>query len=280
MEPLLDAADVEFFRGAADRATQKMRRTRADDCPTCAGPDSARFRECRSAGDGSLFDGAPMCRYASAAALAAHDAEVRSERVQRLTGAGVSDPDILRIVPGAVAEPPQPPAGAFASPADRDLHELARLAVDDFGRGRADETILVLAGDPGAGKSLLAAWVVATLRGSRKWLSPATFGSPDAWDAARADAFGAYLVVMDDAGRERDGETKWASSTLAELLCARADAGRRTVITTNIGKPEFAARYGARLVSRMAQRGRWLDCGKTDLRIASRRALRVVGATP
>jgi hypothetical protein len=56
------------------------------------------------------------------------------------------------------------------------------------------------------------------------------------------------LLILDELGNE-DGD---GERGLGRLLCDRvSDDGRRTIVTTNLSRDNFAARYGKRLMSRL-----------------------------
>lgn len=110
---------------------------------------------------------------------------------------------------------------------------------------------LVLSAPPGRGKSWVATWVVAEVAALPMWLPAAECRVGQAWDGLRQKAMKSGLLVVDDLGEEASGE--WGVRELATLLEGRHNAGKRTVVTTNLPPPEIAARYGERLLSRWAQ---------------------------
>lgn len=128
--------------------------------------------------------------------------------------------------------------------------------------------VLALAGGPGCGKSVAAAWVVATAGGL--WVSAeqavrvfaSNFGEP-LEEQRRLRECG--LLVVDDVGTELDAQRMAAA--LIELLNARKSRRRRTVLTLNLGKSAFVARYASdRLGDRMHESCEWVSCGGENLR--------------
>lgn len=147
--------------------------------------------------------------------------------------------------------------------------------------------VLMLAGGVGSGKTLAAAWALSqnfeVLRPYRiakgdlapqivwrsgyfvtlEWLVDRSLFQEDD-RLARQRALETSLLVLDDVGTERgDGE-----AALRDLLSTRMAAGRRTILTTNLGRDAFEGRYRARLMSRIRGEGLVVGCGDVDLRVA------------
>jgi DNA replication protein DnaC len=134
--------------------------------------------------------------------------------------------------------------------------------------------VIVLAGGTGSGKSVSAAHVLLSRRAGI-WRTgaelcrtvAAQFGDQvDDQELCR----NAGALVVDDVGAELDPVRMTA--TLIELIEHRKRSARymRTVITTNLNRHAFAARYNdARLHSRMAREERtvsWTDVNDCDMR--------------
>lgn len=126
------------------------------------------------------------------------------------------------------------------------------------------EWLLVLAGPPGTGKTIAAAYALARVGGH--WLSARNLANPkfDISAAERAD-----LLVLDDLGGEYSGASSFGPDRAAALLEMRHEEERRTIITTNLKEPDLAARYGARLASRLKEQGRFIACVGADMRGAA-----------
>lgn len=129
--------------------------------------------------------------------------------------------------------------------------------------------LLAMIGKPGLGKTVAAGFVLADF--ARKWdwnggatgetAPPAMFvpaarmtrlsSFDDADQTLFAHAQRAQLVVVDDIG---DEATDFAKGHVVDLLKARIDANRRTVITSNLAPKAFKERYGDALADRIAGR--------------------------
>lgn len=129
----------------------------------------------------------------------------------------------------------------------------------DFG---GDETSLVLAGPPGVGKSIAAVYAVAR-EGGR--LLPARRLQDLDLDLAGYATTGGVLVI-DDLGCEYAGQSGWAVARATELLEWRHANAGRLIITTNLRRPDFAARYGARVDDRLREGAKWINAVGESLR--------------
>jgi hypothetical protein len=121
------------------------------------------------------------------------------------------------------------------------------------------EWLLVLAGPPGAGKSLAAACALATLGGM--WV-PAEGLADIKFDAKTARPW--PLVVIDNLGLEYAGPGAYGISRAEQLLVHRHSENRRTIVTTNMrrrtldGVMGFEERYGGRVAERLARGGKYV----------------------
>lgn len=168
----------------------------------------------------------------------------------------------------------------FDRPDDRDeLTATKMLASVQAWMGRNDVApVLILSGGPGVGKTVAAAWALASMASSAhaddfvkastiaRWFS-AQFGEMVEWaEAAKRRP----LLIVDDVGAEADPIQM--SAALLELIDARQHSAlrNRTILTTNLSPKAFANRYpDPRLASRMApQFGavRWCVASGPDLR--------------
>lgn len=142
----------------------------------------------------------------------------------------------------------------------------AGAAVADLSSGArvtfaGDEWALALGGAVGVGKSVAAAWWL--LQGGR-WARAADLARPD--DELWSRLCGSARVVLDDVGEEYAGASGYATARVAELLAHRHAHGLATVLTTNLNRAEFAARYGARVDDRLRERGKWIGLVGESLR--------------
>jgi DNA replication protein DnaC len=125
----------------------------------------------------------------------------------------------------------------------------------------SNRRILVLAGLPGVGKSVAAAYAIRRYRG--RWAKASYIakvqGFSQEHENARARLKETRLLVIDDLGAENN--TDHSRSAIEELIADRYDEGVRTVITTNLDAKQFKAAYTARIRDRIiAERGyEWCD---------------------
>jgi hypothetical protein len=152
--------------------------------------------------------------------------------------------------------------------------------------------ILVLASAPGSGKTVAGvARVRDHIAAPRNWTPrtdyddehrrtiPHFVGLLPVWTTAaalaRLDHFSdaalkpymqARLLVIDDLGAEYLDAKGFFASLFDELLDARYGGKLPTVITTNLDAAGFATRYGVRIVDRIRESGRFINCGNTSLR--------------
>jgi DNA replication protein DnaC len=134
--------------------------------------------------------------------------------------------------------------------------------------------LCVLAGPPGTGKSVAAAYAVLQAKTADKVVSyldsrDGSIGSavldgapPGArWVQARALWTGVFdrplweaagrvsLLVIDDLGAEPADDK--VTPLIASVLCERVDARRKTIVTTNMDPNLIHRRYGGRLADRL-----------------------------
>lgn len=134
---------------------------------------------------------------------------------------------------------------------------------------KGTETLLVLAGIPGAGKTLAACEPLAETEGMYLRASALSDRRFDLRDAEYA-----RLLVLDDLGVEFLDDKGWALARLAEVIEVRHARKFRTIITTNLRRrkkepsdpPQWAERYGARLDSRMDEGGLFVSVAGESLR--------------
>lgn len=171
-----------------------------------------------------------------------------SHAIRRLTRAGV--PSVL-LVDARKSWP---------------VKSSARVAAESWWVGdRGLQPALVLAGPTGVAKSTAAAWVSLAWAQQFSWEQPS--GSrvvPFVWlDGAELQRIAGFdanaammldaaetarLLVIDDAANE---STAKAVATLSDVIRARCDHRRLTVLTTNVTGIEFRKRYGVPLSDRL-----------------------------
>lgn len=136
-------------------------------------------------------------------------------------------------------------------------------------RRKLEKPWLVLSGPAGVGKTVAVAHMLWTLGGrfvradELVRLFASMFGEQYEKQQELRDA---HSLVIDDVGGELD-HTRMLPALL-DLLDSRKSAyNRPTIVTTNLGKKDFAARYSnERLMSRMAESVHWVSLSGEDLR--------------
>lgn len=127
---------------------------------------------------------------------------------------------------------------------------------------RARGLILVLGGEPGTGKTAAIAHALARVEQTALFVSAAEIGAtPRNGYSDNAHAWRRWesvaVLAVDDVGLEQGDPSQFAT-----LLTMRHDAGRATLVSTNLGRKDFVARYitgevGPRLIDRLVnKRGR------------------------
>ena len=139
---------------------------------------------------------------------------------------------------------------------------------------------LLLTGAPGLGKTFLSACIAGTV--SEKGFSvvyaeagklfsdfeAAHFSKGDDADAAKAEVRRytlCDLLIFDDLGTEMT--TAFTVSALYELINTRLNAGKKTVINTNLSVSDISARYSPQIASRLAGEYQVLPFFGKDIRI-------------
>ena len=144
----------------------------------------------------------------------------------------------------------------------------ARAAVVEF-LGSPDACVLVLSGGPGSGKSIAAAEAICgEVMGV--WVEAGELTAPPddgGFDPDKRMREFPGCVVIDDAGAEYNSGKAYAAGRIEAAIISRVNAGRRTIVTTNLPGPEFAEKYGKRVVSRVdGDPIGWRAVGNTDMR--------------
>jgi hypothetical protein len=162
---------------------------------------------------------------------------------------------------------------------DGDVDQTAAMAAVGMGI-----TLLVLSGSPGTGKTFAAVrWIVDYVNDSKNWTPPGVvhrmLGRPpvwttgpslsrwDHWDPEQmAKLLRAPRLVIDDLGTEFLDKGGFYASLLDEVINQRYEASLPIVITTNLDKDGFKARYGERIADRIRQSGKAMGCGNQSMR--------------
>lgn len=125
-----------------------------------------------------------------------------------------------------------------------------------IGEGARAASVLVLAGAPGSGKTVAAAWALGELSGTFFAARSLVLS-----DAERGEAYRALtscdLLVLDDLGSEYADRHGWSRSVIDAVIESRHADLRRTIVTTNLAGDAFARRYGQRVADRVRGAGCW-----------------------
>jgi hypothetical protein len=180
----------------------------------------------------------------------------RQERERRWEARGIAK----RLWPMLHDGAPGGPVGPLAPQPTQALEVVGR-----FLSAADSKTGLVLAGDPGTGKTVAANWGAAWHPGARV---------VKALDLVRAGLYpddhgfwprmhDARLLVVDDLAAEPLDAKGFSLATICDLIDRRYDSARKTIITTNQSLEEFRQRYGtgagARLWRRLVEVYRFVE---------------------
>lgn len=139
----------------------------------------------------------------------------------------------------------------------------------------SDKIALLLLGGAGSGKTVASCGALLWARrrvvrhdGDGLFVTSDRLARASYFDAGFYDSLcSERMLVVDDVGVEQASSTY--AATLDGLVNERVRNGRRTVLTTNLSKAAFAARFapaGSRLASRLFGYGMSRDVGNADLR--------------
>lgn len=144
----------------------------------------------------------------------------------------------------------------------------------------ATATNLLLAGEPGTGKTGLA--IAALRRVHDNGIYTVRFANvPDWLELMRPSEFPERraeaeqirracercgLLCLDDLGAEKPSE--WVTSQIYAIINVRYDAGLPVIVTTNATRRDLAAMYGDRVVDRIVERAEMVGMDGLNLRRA------------
>lgn len=194
------------------------------------------------------------------------DADRSRRRVEQLKGAGIPEKDLQSVIDRTLCETP-----AIAA---------ARRAIED------GVVMVVLSGPVGIGKSTAGAWWLGELLTGEDIPIHRTYGARASEPAplalrVKATALARWarfdedamrrlnetdLLVIDDFGQEYLDAKGALSSLIDEVIDARYECQRLTLITTNLGTDGFVERYGARFTDRLLEKNRFVSLTGESLR--------------
>ena len=154
-------------------------------------------------------------------------------------------------------------------------------AVKKFTDSPKESWCLVLAGQKGVGKSTAAAYFLwektrrvasgATPPKQLQWWTASRVARLSGYDQELEKMMKVPLMVIDDLGVEYLDKNGYFNHRLDELIDERYSNYRKTIITTNLNKRDFQARYEDRITSRIREGfkhgGDYLELDGRSLRI-------------
>lgn len=131
--------------------------------------------------------------------------------------------------------------------------------VSDWKASNTDGGILVLSGPAGVGKTVAACWWANQCDRLPTFMRASEFATISRYDEeARALWQKAHGLILDDLGAEYLDPKGSFLVDLDEMIDTFYAEKTDLVITTNCDKATFKARYGNRIVDRLAEAGTWL----------------------
>lgn len=168
-----------------------------------------------------------------------------------------------------------PPAGLYSAASDKERYgssetpekcaEKAYRQAKDFIGGESGQAKLFITGRVGVGKTYLACCIGAEAARRCMFVCYGSISAvldaiqnrffaaeedQEAYDNRRAYIETSDVLIIDDLGVEYVTDKRFES--LITLLDKRTDAGKKTVVTSNLGLREIKTVYGERLFSRFA----------------------------
>lgn len=189
---------------------------------------------------------------------AEHDARVASDIAHRQSSGAVKrKADEL-----AIAGFPRRAINRLAS-VDQSRALIARVNSWDPGA----ESVLVIAGTRGSGKTLAATWWASRREHAPIFVRASTFAASSRYDREGRDVWlSAGALVVDDLGAEFLDAKGSFLVDLDELIDVFYGDCKPLLITTNCTKDTFRERYGARVVDRIRECGSWFSTSDESMR--------------
>ena len=150
-----------------------------------------------------------------------------------------------------------------AQAADESKPAIARIKAWDVNA----ESILVLSGPAGCGKTVAATWWAWNRAPWAMFIRSTTFAASSRYNNEKRDAwFAAGALVLDDLGTEFADSKGNYQVDLDELVDVFYGDRRPLVITTNCTLASFKDRYGSRITDRVRECGSWFSIATESLR--------------
>lgn len=129
------------------------------------------------------------------------------------------------------------------------------------------ESILVLSGPAGCGKTVAATWWAWNRAPWASFIRSTTFAASSRYNNEKRDGwFAAGALVLDDLGTEFADSKGNYQVDLDELVDVFYGDRRPLIITTNCTLAEFKTRYGSRITDRVRECGSWFSISGESLR--------------
>lgn len=208
--------------------------------------------------------------FADIDAMVAHDQaeEVRRRSAEVAKASKQHRASVVAALRGRLTEQ------AEAAIVDQTLADTQALAaVREWLAGR--KPVLILSGGTGCGKTVAAAWALATREGPFQAIRAVRLGSAwERWSSDREDGVEALrlwvdTMLVDDLGQEPI-EDRRVVPAVEELFDSRQSPRTRTIVTTNLSPAQMRERYSERVLSRWAQGAMVVHVKGTDLRRGAR----------
>lgn len=128
---------------------------------------------------------------------------------------------------------------------------------------RGSESIVVLTGPTGVGKTIAACYALGKLGG--RYTRGYTIGSERLTREDRTAFASVSCLVVDQLGRTQD-RNSYAAQTIEELVDLRHGERLLTVFVGNFFRVDFEAAFGEVVLSRLAGSGAWVELKGADMR--------------
>lgn len=157
------------------------------------------------------------------------------------------------------------PARAIDASKAADPEACAIVAISEW--SKSEDSILVLSGQPGCGKTVAATWWAWRCGFVPLFLRATEFAASSRYDHEKRDSWiNANGLVLDDLGSEYADPKGSFLVDLDEMIDRYYGDRKPMVITTNSNAAQFKQRYGARIADRIRECGRFQSLAGVSLR--------------